>query len=108
MTHPPGFEEEIKDSERSKPDQLTPLRQFVADHIPHQIFPPGTIPAYSNYGADLAGYIVQRVSGQPYEDYLQENIFKPLGMAHVTVLQPLPKELAPLMSNGYVLASDDA
>ncbi|MGH9824846.1 MAG: serine hydrolase domain-containing protein, partial [Blastocatellia bacterium] len=69
---------------------------------------PGTVPAYSNYGATLAGYIVQRVSGVPFEKYIDENIFKPLGMTHSSFAQPLPKELAPLMSAGYMRGSEEA
>ena len=75
-------------------------------HIPARIYPPGTVPAYSNYGAALAGYIVERVSGRPFNQYVEENIFKPLGMTHSTFVQPLPLALAPYMSNGYQLASD--
>jgi CubicO group peptidase (beta-lactamase class C family) len=77
-------------------------------HIPGRIYPPGTVPAYSNYATAVAGYIVQRVSGKPFEQYIAENIFKPLNMAHSSFVQPLPAELAPLMSSGYRLASDDA
>src|SRR5262249_25393646 len=62
----------------------------------------------SNYGAALAGYIVQRVSGQPFDQYIQEAIFKPLGMEHSSFDQPLPPELAPQMSSGYRLASEGA
>ena len=108
MTHTPGFEEVLKDLMVDRPDQLPSLQAFIAAHEPHQIFAPGTIPAYSNYGADLAGYIVQRVSGVPFEQYIQENIFHPLGITHGTFLQPLPESLKPLMSNGYDVASQDA
>lgn len=108
MTHTPGFEEVIKDLMVDRVDELPSLPAFVTAHRPNQIFAPGTVPAYSNYGADLAGYIVQRVSGVPFEDYIQKNIFQPLAMAHATFLQPLPDRLKPLMSNGYELASQDA
>jgi len=83
------------------------LQPFVIAHQPKQIYAPGTIPAYSNYGADLAGYIVQRVSGIPFEQYVQENLFRPLGIAHATFLQPLPEILKPMISNGYDVASED-
>lgn len=107
MTHTPGFEEVIKDLMVDRPDQLAPLHAFVIAHRPKQIYPPGTIPAYSNYGADLAGFIVERVSGLPFEDYVQKNIFQPLGMSHATFVQPLPERLKSMMSNGYEVASQD-
>jgi CubicO group peptidase (beta-lactamase class C family) len=107
MTHTPGFEEVIKDLMVDRPDQLMPLHAFVIAHRPNQIYPPGTIPAYSNYGADLAGYIVERVSGLPFEEYVQKNIFQPLGMLHATFVQPLPERLKSMMSQGYELASQD-
>ena len=107
MTHTPGFEEVIKGLMADRPDELPSLQGFVTTHRPNQIFAPGTVPAYSNYGADLAGYIVQRVSGLPFEEYVQQNIFKPLGIAHATFMEPLPDRLKPMMSNGYELASED-
>jgi CubicO group peptidase (beta-lactamase class C family) len=105
MTHTPGFEEQVKDLITEDAAPSATLKQHLVRHIPERIFPPGTTPAYSNYGASLAGYIVERVSGRPFNDYVAENIFKPLGMAHSTFAQPLPAELKPLMSNGYGLGS---
>ncbi|MGH7707687.1 MAG: serine hydrolase domain-containing protein, partial [Vulcanimicrobiaceae bacterium] len=105
LTHTPGFEDTFKDSFVKDPSRLVPLGDYLKSHIPRRIFPPGEIVAYSNYGASLAGYIVQRVSGQKYADYIAENIFQPLGMSHSTMLQPLPARLAPLMSAGYKAAS---
>jgi CubicO group peptidase (beta-lactamase class C family) len=101
MTHTPGFEEQIKDLITEEAAPTATLKQHLSKLIPERIFPPGTTPAYSNYGATLAGYIVERVSGQPFNDYVAENIFKPLGMSRATFVQPLPAELKPLMSNGY-------
>jgi len=106
MTHTPGLEETIKDLFVAKSADLVPLRQYLEEHEPKEIFPPGTTPAYSNYGATLAGYIVQRVSGMPFDDYIEKNIFQPLGMTHSTFRQPLPDNLKPLMSQGYKLASE--
>ncbi len=105
MTHTPGFEEQVKDLINEEGTPIATLRQHLVSHMPQRIFPPGTTPAYSNYGASLAGYIVERVSGRPFNDYITENIFKPLGMSHSTFLQPLPAELKPLMSTGYKLGS---
>jgi len=107
MTHTPGFEEVLKDLMVDRAADLPSLRAFVIAHQPNQIYVPGTIPAYSNYGADLAGYMVQRVSGMPFEEYIQANIFRPLGMSHATFMEPLPDSLNAMMSKGYELASQD-
>ena len=105
LAHTPGFEEQIKDL-FTVGSESPNLGAYLKTHIPARIYPPGTVPAYSNYGAALAGYIVERVSGRPFNEYVEENIFKPLGMIHSTFRQPLPPTLAPSMSNGYQLASD--
>ena len=105
MTHTPGFEEAVKDLftvGSTTPD----LGGYLKTHIPRRIYPPGTVPAYSNYATALAGYIVERVSQKPYTQYIAENIFQPLGMTHSTFVQPLPENLVGDMSNGYRTASD--
>jgi CubicO group peptidase (beta-lactamase class C family) len=106
MTHTPGFEESYKDLFVPNSSDIEPLGEYLQTHVPREIFPPGTTPAYSNYGAALAGYIVQRVSGTPFDDYVEKNILQPLKMDHTTFRQPLPTNLAPLMSNGYSRASE--
>ncbi|HXB22660.1 MAG TPA: serine hydrolase domain-containing protein [Candidatus Solibacter sp.] len=105
LTHTAGFEETVKELFVPEDSKLVPLKDYLPKHIPERIFPPGTTPAYSNYAATLAGYIVERTSGRPFNDYVAENIFKPLGMAHSTFVQPLPAELKPLMSSGYTVGS---
>jgi CubicO group peptidase (beta-lactamase class C family) len=106
MTHTPGFEEQIKDLFRTDTSKLN-LGEYLKTHIPARIYPPGTVPAYSNYATSVAGYIVERVSGRPFDEYVAENILKPLNMTHSTFKQPLPSDLAPLMSNGYRLGSGE-
>ncbi|HSE48691.1 MAG TPA: serine hydrolase [Terriglobales bacterium] len=108
LTHTPGFEETDKDLFVAQPERMQPLGDYMKQHLPRRRFAPGTTPSYSNYGAALAGYIVQRASGQPFDDYVEQHILGPLSMKHSTFRQPLPKELAPLMSSGYRKASDDA
>lgn len=105
MTHTPGLDETVEELFVSDAKQFKPLGDYLKQYLPARIYPPGTIPAYSNYGATLAGYIVQRVSGEPFEQYAENHIFKPLGMEHSTFRQPLPGELLPLMSKGYDVAS---
>lgn len=105
LTHTPGFEDQVKDLFVDVADRPS-LGNYLKTHIPSRIYPPGTTVAYSNYGAALAGYIVERVSGRPFSQYIDENIFKPLGMGRSTFVQPLPAALAGQMSNGYKNASD--
>jgi CubicO group peptidase (beta-lactamase class C family) len=105
MTHTAGFEETAQELFVPDAKDLKPLGTYVKEHMPERIYPPGTTPAYSNYATSMAGYIVQRVSGQPFDDYIDEHILKPLGMTHSTFRQPLPDSLQPLMSKGYGLGS---
>lgn len=105
MTHTPGFEETIRDLLVANKSELEPIGVYLRRHLPGEIFPPGTTIAYSNYGATVAGYIVQRVSGERFEDYVQKHIFTPLKMTHSSFEQPLPPNLAPLLATGYMDAS---
>ena len=105
MTHRSGLEETIKDLFVGEEKELTPISKYLPSHLPKQIFAPGTIPAYSNYATTVAAYAVQRVSGQDFNDYLDEHFFKPLNMTRATFRQPLPESLKPFMSNGYDLGS---
>jgi CubicO group peptidase (beta-lactamase class C family) len=105
MTHTPGFEDPARDLMPASAIDVD-LGRYLKSHVPARIFSPGKIVAYSNYGAGLAGYIVQRVSGERFEDYIARHIFHPLGMTHSTFAQPLPPPLASLLSKGYKSASD--
>lgn len=108
MTHRSGFEETVKDLLVPTDKDLQPLGQYLPSHMPAQIFPPGTIPAYSNYATTLAAHIVERASGQQFDDYVEQHILQPLGMVHASFRQPLPGSLKPLMSSGYGRASQPA
>jgi len=108
MTHTSGLEETARDLFVADEKHLTPLDQYLKEHLPRRIFPPFVVPAYSNYATTLAGYVVQRVSGKPFAQYVAENIYAPLDMKRTTFVQPLPAELQPLMSGGYHKASDKA
>jgi CubicO group peptidase (beta-lactamase class C family)/uncharacterized membrane protein HdeD (DUF308 family) len=108
MTHTSGFEEAVKDLINDAPNDKLDLRTYVITHLPRRIFPPGKVPAYSNYATTLAGYIVQRVSGEPFAQYVEHHIYQPLHMEHSTFVQPVPKGWEANLSSGYDLASQDA
>ena len=107
MQHVAGFEEQAKGIMSDDP-KSPGFEALLKQWVPERVFVPGTTPAYSNYGASLAGYIVQRVSGESFDDYIDKHIFAPLDMTHSTFRQPLPANLAPLMSKGYPQASEPA
>ena len=101
MTHTAGFQETVRRLISDDEGDMVPLGDFVKDNVPDRIFAPGEVPAYSNYATALAGYIVERVSGLSYDDYVEQRIFRPLGMEYATMRQPVPASLLPHLSNGY-------
>lgn len=102
MTHSAGFEDGglgyliVEDS-----SQVEPIATTLAKHIPNRVRPPGALSSYSNYGAALAGLIVEQVSGVPFNDYIQRNILEPLDMKYATFAEPLPPALKPYGVIGY-------
>ena len=101
LTHSAGFDEH---------GSLTPttdLEAYVKNDPPAQAFAPGTTPGYSNYGMALAGYIVQRVSGQPFETYVREHVLEPAGMTTSTYEQPLPEGMASSLGPGYTSTGEE-
>ncbi len=102
MTHAPGLEDgAVGFLFADEPEDLVPLAESLAAHVPNQIWAPGTLSAYSNWSTALAGLIVANVSGMAFEDYVTEHIFAPLGMSQATFEEPLPERLAPYMAQGY-------
>jgi CubicO group peptidase (beta-lactamase class C family) len=91
---------------RSEKD-LAPLGDFLELHMPARTRPPtkdfasGINASYSNWGTALAGHIVATVSGMAFDDYIERNIYQPLGMTSSSFREPLPPGLRERMSQGY-------
>ncbi|MFO1338603.1 MAG: serine hydrolase domain-containing protein [Burkholderiaceae bacterium] len=101
MTHTTGLEETARDLLTYAP--VTPdLGGVLKGYVPPYLYDPGSTQGYSNYATSLAGYIVQRVSGQSFDDYIEQHVLGPLGMKSSTFRQPLPAALQPQMSQGYL------
>jgi len=105
MTHTAGFEEANKGLITYQAEDVVPIGSYLKRYIPPRAYDAGTTPAYSNWATTLAGYVVERVSGMNFDDYVEQRIFRPLDMKTATFRQPLPANLAPLMSLGYPQAS---
>lgn len=100
LAHTPGMSD-VAGITAPSLDKLVPYREWMKAHIPQRLWPAGSEVSYSNYGAALAGYIVEQVSGEPFADYAERHIFAPLGMRSSTFREPLPPALAPRMATGY-------
>ena len=59
-------------------------------------WPPGTRMAYCNSGPAVAAYIVEKLTGQRFEDYVARNLFSPIGMRAATFFQPDAAQAATL------------
>lgn len=80
MNHRAGFQEYYTDMMLRTDQPFVSLEEALKYDQPEQVFEPDTVTAYSNWGVALAGYIVERVSGEDFTDYVHEHIFEPLGM----------------------------
>ncbi len=101
LTHTAGFEDrEIGITTLNKADQL-PLGEYLKQRLPELVEPPGGQDsyAYSNHGYALAGYLVELISGEAFEQYVQENILRPLDMHYSSFI--LTPELDTLRATGY-------
>ncbi len=105
MTHTAGFEDRGAGIFARDASSLEPLGTWLAANIPARVRPPGEVTSYSNYGAALSAYIVEQISGQPFDRYVEDHILKPLGMRHSSFQQPLPQDLNSGMSRGYSYAN---
>ena len=104
LDHTPGFEDLGGITAESVSD-LIPLDTFLKNpkNIPTRVREPGVETSYSNSGSAIAGYLVQRVSGEKFADYVDKHIFGPLGITNATFREPLTGDRAANMATGYKL-----
>jgi CubicO group peptidase (beta-lactamase class C family) len=107
MTHTAGFSEVAKGLFASQTSSNS-NELWLKAYTPTQSFKPGTVPSYSNYGVALAGYIVERVSGLPFEDYADIAIFKPLKMQGASFKNQFDDSTKHMLVSSYALASQPA
>lgn len=95
LTHTAGFEDPPYVS-NTDPALVRPLGPYLAEWMPARKDPPGATFRYSSHGFALAAYVVEEVSGQPFDQYVTDHIMRPLGMTRSGYLlsPPLPEGLA--------------
>ena len=101
MTHTAGFDERVIGLFAADASALRPLGDILREELPDRVRPPGELTSYSNHGVGLAMYVVEQLSGVPWEDYIEQNILEPLELSSTSFAQPLPDFLASRMSKGY-------
>lgn len=101
LTHTSGFNGLVLGSGARDAAGVVPLGEFLREHVPSRVRPPGVVSSYDNYGVALAGYIVETVARQPFADYVRDNITGPLGMSATTFAQPAPEAITASLATGY-------
>ena len=106
LTHTGGFDELHIGRSTLSALGLRPLGSYLAERMPSRVLPPGEVYSYSDHGYALIGYLAEAVSGVPFARYVDQNIFRPLGMRHSSFQQTLPANLASQLATGYDIGGD--
>lgn len=83
-----------------RPADYLPL---FADEAP--LFPPGARFEYANHGYLVLGLVIERLSGQDYDDYVREHVFEPAGMRDTAARAW--DEVTPNLAVGYMRGPAD-
>ncbi len=85
MNHEGGWGETFWSIQTDDENAVKPLEQALKASEPAQNTRPGAVSSYSNWGAALAAYIVERISGETFSDYAHKHIMEPLGMEQTAI-----------------------
>ncbi|KOP68560.1 beta-lactamase [Bacillus sp. FJAT-18019] len=101
LTHTTGFD--YTDSNLVPPQLLQndeiPLADFLRVNAPTVVRSPGEVYRYDNLASSMQGYIVERVSGLPFEEYVNTHIFAPLNMKQAAFR--MDKKIIANLATGY-------
>ena len=84
LTHSSGFDERTVGMASRGWGSAPPLERYLVTGMPTRVVPAGFVYSYNNFDMALAGEIVQRLAGEPFEEYVQHAILDPLGMSRTT------------------------
>jgi CubicO group peptidase (beta-lactamase class C family) len=112
MDHSGGFEDRaLGQLFEQRFDRVRPLDLYLRQERPRRVREPGAVSSYSNYGAALAGLAAAAAARLPFEDLIERDILRPLGMRNTTFREPhpaksgipasMPPALAHNLSEGY-------
>ncbi len=102
LTHSSGLPRESDYPYWTGPDYIFPTQEQVYDKLGKQetLYPASTYFQYSNLGMTLLGEVVEKISGKPYDEYITENILKPLRLTNTLTYLPQQK-WGKEMATGY-------
>ena len=101
LTHTAGLLERFAGAYTGSPEHLQSLSDHLRRYTPDQALRPGSASSYSNYHYGLVGLLIERLSGVPYEAYMADRVFRPLGMTATTAHQPSDSARASDLARGY-------
>ena len=93
LTHSSGLPREAAYPYWTGPDFPFPSKEQIVSKLSEQetLYSASTYFQYSNLGMTLLGEIIEEISGVPYDEYVQQNILKPLGLTNTRTV--LPKQM---------------
>ena len=92
LEHTTGWDDlHFREYAKQAPDSMSLREGLDYDHHSRRSrWPPGTRMAYCNAGPAVAAYVVEKIIGQRFEDFVQQNLFNPIGMKTATYFEPAP------------------
>ncbi|WP_246090212.1 serine hydrolase domain-containing protein [Nonomuraea deserti] len=106
LTYTAGFDDDIVGLAEADPEDVGSLADSLADRQPRRVRPPGMRVAYDNYGMALAGHLVESASGQPFAQYVEQHVLKPLGMNATSLAVPHAAALDADLAGAYRPSAD--
>ncbi len=101
LTHSTGFEDIPMMIYKDSDGIPLSLEEICKINLPKRIRPPGSILSYSSYTITFVGFLIEAITSQAFEKYINEHIFIPLGMNSSTFIQPIPSHLEENLAQGY-------
>ncbi len=89
LTHTAGFDDLVLNRSTLNKEDRMEFGQYLRQHIPDIFIESGEVTSYSNFGVNLAAFIVEEVSGTQFHRYVKENVLNPLLMKNSSYM-PLP------------------
>ncbi|MFW5725845.1 MAG: serine hydrolase domain-containing protein, partial [Bacteroidota bacterium] len=110
ISHTSGYREYINSLLMAGRHINDPIRKeeiiMIVQNQPHLQNKPGELYNYNNTGYALLSMIIEKVTDEDYDTWMQENVFQPMGMTQ-TVVRTHPGQVIPGNAQGYITVEED-